>query len=126
MWVVFNTNPINRRVGDCVVRAISKALEKPWDTVYWDLCMKGYVLCDMPSSNEVYGAYLRDNGFTRHSIPNTCPDCYTVKDFCFDHPEGSYVLGTGSHAVAAIDGDYYDIWDSGDEVIINYYAKEVH
>lgn len=61
----FNKNPLNRNVGDCTVRAISTALDQDWDTTYWGLCLEGYLLKDMPSSNEVwrkYLVYLRRNG----------------------------------------------------------------
>jgi hypothetical protein len=34
-----------------------------------------------------------------------------------------YVLGTGSHAVAVVDGFYYDAWESGREQPIFYYEK---
>ena len=78
---------------------------------------------DMLASNAVWSAYLIGQGFTRHLIPNTCPDCYTVKDFADDHKQGVYVLGTGSHAVAVIDGNYYDSWDSGDEIPIYYFRR---
>ena len=80
-------------------------------------------MSDMPSSNHVWGAYLMSKGFERHIIPNTCPDCYTVKDFCEEHPEGTYILATGSHVVAVIDGDYYDTWDSGDEIPIYFWEE---
>ena len=53
------------------------------------------------------------------------PDYYTVEDFCADHPKGTYVLGTGSHAVAVVDGFYYDAWDSGNEIPIYYWKEEV-
>ena len=125
MWVKFNPNPINKRVGDCVIRAICKTLGKPWDTVYLDLAEKGFALCDMPSSNAVWNAYLKDNGYMRYPIPNTCPDCYTVKDFCEDHPNGEYILATGSHVVAVNSGNYFDTWDSGDEVPIYFFTKGV-
>ena len=52
------------------------------------------------------------------------PDYYTVQDFCIDHPKGTYVLGTGTHAVAVVDGYYYDAWDSGKEIPIYYFSKE--
>lgn len=77
----------------------------------------------MPSSNNVWGAYLEEKGFERLSIPNTCPNCYTIKDFCKDNPKGVCIIGTGSHAVAVIDGDYYDTWDSGDEVPIYFFKR---
>ena len=54
---------------------------------------------DMPSSNAVWGSYLYDHGFRRQIIPNECPECYTIADFCLDHPFGLYVLATGTHVV---------------------------
>ena len=78
----------------------------------------------MPSSNAVWGAYLRHQSFRRYIIPNECPDCYTVSDFCCDYPKGVYVLATGTHVVTVIDGEYYDTWDSGNEVPIYYFKKE--
>ena len=79
----------------------------------------------MPSANAVWGAVLRQHGFYRDSLPHVCPDCYTVAEFCADHPRGIYVLGTDGHVVTAIDGDWYDVWDSGDEIVTYYwYRKE--
>ena len=69
---------------------------------------------------------LKDFGFKRRSIPDTCPACYTIREFCEDHPVGTYILGTGSHVVAAIDGNVYDSWDSLDETPILYWRKEGH
>lgn len=52
------------------------------------------------------------------------PDCYNVKDFAQDHPKGRYVVGTGTHVIAVIDGNYYDTWDSGEEIPVYYWEKE--
>jgi len=79
---------------------------------------------DMPSSDSVWGTQLLHEGFKRTIIPNTCPYCYTIRDFCDEHPTGTYVLGTGTHAVAVIDGNYHDAWDSGDKVPLFYFRKE--
>lgn len=124
MYIQYNANPLKNIVGDCVIRAISKVMDKSWDDVYGELALQGFMLKDMPSSNEVWGSYLQDNGFTRHIIPNTCPACYTVEDFCIDFPQGKFVLGTGTHAIASIDGCYYDTWQSGNESLIYYWEKE--
>ena len=72
----------------------------------------------------VWGAYLYSQGFKRAVIPNTCPDCYTVKDFCRDYQVGTFILGIGDHVVCVKDGDYYDAWDSGREVPVFYFRKE--
>lgn len=123
MWIQYNPNPYKISVGDCVIRAITKVLDTDWDTVYWDLAICGFWMGDMPSSNAVWGQYLRENGFNRSIIPNSCPDCYTVREFCIDNPVGTYVLATGSHAIAVIDGNYYDSFDSGNETVIFFYKR---
>ena len=72
----------------------------------------------------VLNKYLKENGYKRYIVPNTCPDCYTIRDFTEEHPDGTYIICTGSHVVTAINGNYYDSWDSGNEVPIFYYRKE--
>lgn len=124
MFIYYNGNPMRRNVGDCVVRAISKATGDSWEKTYLGLCLKGYEMGDMPSANSVWGAYLTDNGFKRGIIPNKCPDCYTVADFCEDNPHGSFVLALSSHAVAVINGDVFDTWDSTEEIPIYFWRKE--
>lgn len=124
MYVYLNLNPENKIVGDCTVRAISLAMDQDWTDTYADLTMVGRFLYDMPSSNSVWGEYLLLNGFRRHIIPNACPACYSVRQFARDYPVGTFILATGSHVVTVIDGNYYDTWDSGDEIPIYYWRKE--
>ena len=123
MWIRYNPNPMRKTVGDCVIRGIAKATGMDWESVYNLLCQKGAELYDMPSSNFVWAALLRDLGFQRFSIPNACHDCYTVRDFAKDHPRGVYILGTGTHVIACENGDYFDTWDSGGEVPIFYFKQ---
>lgn len=123
MYKYFNPNPARNIVGDCVIRACVKLLGLSWVEVYMGICTEGASMYDMPSSNAVWGAYLRKKGYIRSAIPNSCPECYTVKDFCLDYPVGKYLLATGSHAIAVEDGDYYDTWDSGDEIPIYFWTK---
>jgi len=125
VYVYLNLNPGNRIVGDCTIRAIALAMGEDWESIHADLSMVSHYLYDMPSSNAVWNEYLLLNGFTRHVIPNTCPACYTVRQFTRDYPVGTYILATGSHVVTVIDGNYYDTWDSGSEVPIYYWRKEI-
>ena len=124
MWIEFNNNPVGRRVGDCSIRALSLALDTDWENAYLMSAINGYKMGDMPSSNSVWGAVLRQNGFYKHVIPNTCPDCYTFEDFAKEHGEGVYVIGTGSHVATVIDGVLYDAWDSSHEIPVFYWSKE--
>ena len=79
MFEFYNPNPHGRRVGDCVVRAVSKALDQDWQTTYLDL---------------------------------------------IEHSRGTYVVGTGTHAIAVVDGCYYDAWDSGNEIVLYYWKRK--
>ena len=124
-YIEYNPNPVGRRVGDCAVRAVAKALDVDWETAYLMLVANGFAMGDMPSADSVWGATLRQNGFYRASLPDTCPDCYTAEDFCRDHPRGIFVLGYGGHTATIVNGDLFDSWDSSSETPQFYwYRKE--
>lgn len=106
------------------MRAVAAALDISWDAAFDVVANAAKWMCDMPSSDAVWGAVLRGNGFLRRAIPNECPDCYTVADFCADHPEGVFVLGLGGHVATVIDGHVYDSWDSSNEIPQYYWFRE--
>lgn len=124
IWKMFNNNPAGRNVGDCAVRAVSAALGVDWETAYAMIASNGYQMGDVVSSNAVWGSVLRQHGFYRHAIPNTCPDCFTIGDFADDHPEGVYVVGTGNHVVTVRDGVVLDSWDSRTEIPQYYWSRK--
>jgi len=123
-FVFYNPNPKNQRVGDCAVRAISKAIGMDWSDAFIGLSAEGLALRDMPSANYVWGMYLEKYGFEEHMISSICPECITVKKFAEDHPKGRYVLACQNHVVAVVDGNYYDTWDSGGEIVLYFFKKE--
>lgn len=122
-FIYANPNPRHVRVGDCTVRAISLATGMAWEDAYAALSAYGFMLCDMPTSNDVWGQYLDDSGFSKDIVHGSCPHC-TIKDFARENPEGVFVLGTGTHVVCVINGDYLDTWDSGDETPIFVWRKK--
>lgn len=123
-FVYWNENPEGKNVEDCTVRAIATVTGKSWEEVYIGLCLYGFIEHDLPSANSVWGAYLRHNGYTRRHLPDTFPDCFTVRMYTESYPEGTYLLALPSHVVAVIDGQYYDTWDSGDKPVLYYWEKE--
>lgn len=128
-WVYRNLNPLSKNTGDCVVRAIAYATNQTWDDTFWGIAEEGFLRAEMPSWNANWWSYLEKQGFKRHIIPDTCPDCYTVRDFCRDHPYGTYVLAIPSssrgvgHVIAVRSGNYMDTWDSGSEIPLVYWEK---
>ena len=124
-FVYYNPNPLQRMdAGDCTVRAISKVMGCDWEKAYAATCVQGLSMGEMPSANSVWGSYLLDNGFELHSLMRRCKECYTLSDFCLDHPYGTYVVGTDNHAVAVINGDHFDSFDSANVYPTYYFEKK--
>lgn len=65
MWRQYNPNPEGLQVGDCVIRAISKALDVPWEDAFLIVCMEGFSMHDLPNANRVWGHYLHTHGYER-------------------------------------------------------------
>lgn len=124
MYEYYNPNPNGKTVSDCVIRAVSKALNQSWEATYIELALQGYLMGDLPNANAVWSAYLKNKGFNRDVVSSNCPDCYTITDFAKEHPNGTYVVGTGSHAVAVVDGVIYDAWRSDNEQPIYFFYKQ--
>lgn len=124
MYIHYNPNPIRLNTRDCAIRAVAKALDISWEDSFALIAANAYAMGNMMDTDYVWGSVLREHGFTREIVPNTCPDCYTLSMFAEDHPEGVYVVGTGGHVATIEDGNIYDAWDSSDEVAVYYWTKE--
>ena len=122
-WKPFQNNPAGRNVGDCSVRAVSVALGVDWETAFAMIAANAFQMGDVISANSSWGSVLRQHGFKRYIIPNTCPDCYTAEQFAEDHPDGIYVLGFGNHTATVKDGMIWDSWDSSKEIPVYYWQK---
>lgn len=123
--IFFNPNPLHKRVGDCSVRAMCKALDMDWDTAFLSMMVISMKVYDMPSANYVWGLLLQQNGYSRMIIPSVCPECMTVEEFANKHNKGVYVLACeNDHVVTVENGNYFDTFDSGDSVVVYYYQKQ--
>lgn len=124
MWEYFNPNPDHKSVGDCTVRALAFVLGVSWHRAFEILVDEAWHQSDMPNSNAVMASVMKKKHYKRKIIPDTCPQCYTLRDFVKDHPKGRYLVAFGSHVVGVESGSYYDSWDSGSETPIYYFVKE--
>lgn len=120
-YIYYNPNPKGKLVGDCVIRGLTKILNKSWNDVFLDIVTESFIEKDMPSSNNVWGRYLLKNGFRCDVIEDM--DC-TIRDFCNQNTYGTFLLATGTHVVAVKNGNYYDAWDSGNEIPVYCWRKE--
>lgn len=124
-YVFYNPNPVrpDGGAGDCAVRAISKALGITWEEAYSLLTANGFLMGEIMNSNVVIGSVLRQKGFKRRSIPDECPECFTVRDFCDAYPSGTFVVFSQDHVATIIDGVLYDSWNSSANIPQYYWYK---
>ncbi len=83
--------------------------------------IEGFKKKNYPNYNSIWWSYLEERGYHRKLIPDTCPMCYTLKQFTRDHNKGIYIVGDGGHVVAVVDGAYVDTWDSGNIPVLYYF-----
>lgn len=130
----YNANPKNKVTSDCVIRALSTAMERPYNEVYEEL-FKFSLKCGlMLNDPKCYDKYLQEQGWRKHKQPRKTDNTkYTGVEWCKYLQDGyDYVIGElkpmiahigGHHIVAIIDGKVYDTWNSTLGAIGNYWTK---
>lgn len=128
----YNANPKSKITGDCVIRALSRGMNIPYNDLYkelFDFSIKcGYMLND----KKCYERFLISKGWTKVKQPRKDDNTkYTGKEFCkeiqnytFNYPERIIAHIGGHHVVAIVDGVINDIWDSSNKCIGNYYVQK--
>ena len=121
----YNANPNNNHVADCVVRAISTALNQSWEQTYSELCMLGLEMHSMPNCKEVYTKYIESKGWRKCKQPRKSDNTkYISKEFV-KIIKGTVLAHIGCHHIVCIkDNKVLDIWDSTNGCIGNYWIKE--
>lgn len=122
MYRYYNPNPERNYANDCVIRALCKVLNKTWDDVYDMLWEAGKKAKEIPTTNWVWESLLESRGYIRVFM-QCATNCPTVDQFSRHMRAGKYVLCTGTHVVAVVDGDYYDAWDSGGARVQYYFSE---
>lgn len=122
----YNANPKGKITGDCVIRALCTAMEKPYEDVYRELLESALSTGYSIASKENYDRYLKANGWTKHKQPRKEDNTrYTGTEFCERaRTYERYIAKIGCHHIVAIvDGKVNDIWDSTYKCIGNYWTK---
>ncbi len=125
MYHYYNANPKDRRTDDCVIRAIALATEQSWDDVLVGLTKCALENKYMISCPECYGKYLKKLGWVKQKQPvkrnnKKYRACEFAKKF-----NGVAIAHVGTQHIACIkENEVWDIWDSSDGVIGNYWVKE--
>lgn len=122
-WVMYEPNPVRTGAIDCTVRAMSKALDVSWERAHVMLSLNSFLMGTVQVDDLVWGSILRQHGFSRQMVEDTCPNCYTVDMFCEDHPKGTYVVKSQDHVATVIDGTLYDSWPSGGKTVIYFWYR---
>ena len=124
-YVYYNPNPDARRGkhwhrDDCVIRALAGALHKSWTTVYLELCEIGLKHFDIPLSDKVINAYMKEQGWELRKLP-----CWTsVAQFAIQHPNGTYVIRIHGHLTRMTNGVIYDTWNCNTSKMKTYYSPK--
>lgn len=123
-----NDKDLKDKVGDCQVRALSKALGLTWLQTFdltIPICreLQTYTIfdCDLKKTQTAMAQF----GFEYTGVSNKKGSKRpTVKSFALSHPKGKYVVSVARHAVAVVDGVYYDTWDSGHKSLYGWYELD--
>lgn len=127
----YNANPKNKITADCVIRAICTAMERPYNEVYKEL-FEFSVKCGlMLNDKKCYEKYLEAQGWRKHAQPRKEDNtkytgvefCREVREYTFNYPDRMIAHIGGHHLVAIVYGRVWDIWDSTDGCIGNYWTK---
>lgn len=120
MYKFYNANPKNEITNDCVIRAISTAL----DINYYDILEllyenSNYFNCDM-LVRQCYEKMLYDEfGLVMFDGINR-----TVEEIADYFSDYKVIMRTEGHLTCSKFGDIYDIWDTSDEIVDVFWLVE--
>ena len=124
-YIKYNNNPKNRKTADCVVRAISLALDKSWEDVYLSMVnfglKQGLVFNDKRNVKkylEKY-VYLKTEPMPRRN-DNTR---YTLEEFADElaQTNKTYIVSVAKHLTVVKNKKLFDTWDCSKKSVGNYW-----
>lgn len=123
-------NPKDRRVDDCVVRAIANVCEQSWETTVREMTELGITKGCLLNDPKLIPLYLKSKGFTQMKEPRKSDNTkMTVREWLGSRDGWlwhSYkiVAVVGSHHITAIkDNQVQDIWDCSNRTMHKWWVK---
>ena len=105
MFKLYNANPLQNKVSDCVTRAISLAEGESWDFTFNKLSNLAQRKGEMIDSVEFVEEYL-DNRYPRQKHY-----AKTVGEFANEFKKGIYLVTMPGHITCIINGCIYDTFN---------------
>ena len=122
----YNANPKNRRTGDCVIRALSLALNKDYKDVLMEMaelsCKTGYSI----GSSQLEKKYLEKNGWEKQKQPRMWDGRkITGRQWLTTAGNETMIVSIGAQHLSCIkEGRFWDIWDCSGRCVGVYYVKK--
>lgn len=127
MYIEYNKNPKGIQTGDCVIRAISTALNESWEDTYKGMLEVALKTCQAISWKGNFKKYLKNKGYEMCKMPRRVDNTrYTVNEFCKEiaKKDKTYILSLANHLTVVINGDLYDTWNCGSKSVGNYWMLD--
>lgn len=117
-----NKKDLKDTYGDCVIRALTKALSLEWLQVFDEMQPISREMQVPFNCKPCYEQYILSKGFKYFGISNAKGTKRpTVESFAKNNSDGVYILRVAHHLVTVVDGYYYDTWDSGSKSLYGYW-----
>lgn len=122
-WVYWNPNPLNKRTGDCVIRAISKAAGKPWADLLREMTEWLIPRGEIFDETTGFGPYIQEVLGFLHVKTEPWPLKWALEA---PSMAGMHlIVRFRNHVTYARDGKFYDIWDCSERKILEYWFKKI-
>lgn len=132
-FILHDENPRRRKTGDCVIRAIAAAENRPWQYILRDMTEYLIPMGEVFDEKAGYEAYLAHREWAKRSVPNspfgrrmTLRDAADAGLFLRGFRYIAKVRCGYTGHLTYIDGDIpavFDKWDCRDRVLCNFWSK---
>lgn len=118
MFIYHNENPNGYHIPDCVIRALTLALNIPYFDIVKLLEHNGeFYDCDL-LNKQCYQKLLDIDFKFSHKI---CDKQKTIEEVANDFPNNTLIIRIKGHLTTSICGVIYDIWDCTKEYVTDFW-----